>query len=84
MRVHTFFLMKQVKSKNRNQTADETLDDSLQIATTNTGVEKGMTVSEKFRPHVLQQVSHLISKLLCFVHVLHVALVSALSTWRFI
>jgi len=38
--------MKQVKSKNRKQMADETVDDSLRLATTNTGIDKGMIVSE--------------------------------------
>jgi len=33
--------MKQVKTKNRRRLADETLDDSLRLATTNTGVNKG-------------------------------------------
>jgi len=42
----TFSTMKQVKSKNRNRMADETLDDSLPLATTGNGIEKGMTVSE--------------------------------------
>jgi len=30
--------------------ADETLDDSLRLATTNTGIDKGTMVSEKLRP----------------------------------
>ena len=33
--------MKQVKTKNRRRLADETLDDSLRLAATNTGVNKG-------------------------------------------
>jgi len=46
----TFSTMKQVKSKNKNRMADETLDDSLRLATTNTGIDKERIVSEKPRP----------------------------------
>jgi len=41
----TFSTMKQVKSKNKNRMASETLDDSLRLATNNTGIEKGTIVS---------------------------------------
>jgi len=41
----TFSTMKQVKSKNKNRMAGETLDDSLRLATNNTGIEKGTIVS---------------------------------------
>jgi len=37
----TFSTMKQVKSKSRNRMADETLDDNLRLAATNTGIDKG-------------------------------------------
>jgi len=50
MRVRTLSTMKQVKSKNRNRVADETLDDCLRLAVTNTGNDKGMIVSKKTRP----------------------------------
>jgi len=46
----TFSTMKQFKSKNRNRTADETLDDSLRIATTDPGNDIGTIVSEEPRP----------------------------------
>jgi len=36
--------MKQVKFKNRNRMAEETLDDSLQLATTNSNIDKGTTL----------------------------------------
>jgi len=49
----TFSTMKQVKSKNRHRMADETLDDSLRLATTNIGIDK-MIVTEKPPP----QASH--------------------------
>jgi len=39
--------MKQVKFKDTNRMADETLDDSLRLA--NTGNDKGTRVSEKSR-----------------------------------
>jgi len=45
-----FSTMKQVKSKNRKRMADETLNDSLRLATTKTGIDEGMIVSEKPRP----------------------------------
>jgi len=41
--------MKQVKSKNRNRMADETLNDSLRLATINTGSDKETIVSENHR-----------------------------------
>jgi len=47
----TFSTMKQIKSKNRSRLADETLDDSLRLASTS-GIEKEMIVSEKPRPPV--------------------------------
>jgi len=40
-----FSTMKQIKSKNRNRVADETLDD-----TTSTGIDKGTILSGKPRP----------------------------------
>jgi len=43
---NTFSTMKQVKSKNRNRTAAETLDDSLRLATTNIGIDIATIVSE--------------------------------------
>jgi len=50
----TFFTMKQVKPENRNRMTDETLDNRFQLATTNTGIDKGTIVSEEPRP----QASH--------------------------
>jgi len=54
----TFSTMKQVKSKNRSRMSEKTLDDSLRLATINTGnasgIDEGTTVSEKHRP----QASH--------------------------
>jgi len=41
----TFFAMKQVKFKNRNRMAGETLVDRRRLAATNTGIDKGMIVS---------------------------------------
>ena len=41
-----FSTMDQVKSKNRNGIADETLDDSLRLSTSNSGIDKGIIVSE--------------------------------------
>ena len=41
----TFSTMKQVKSESRNRMADKTLDDSLRLATTNTGIDEGTIVS---------------------------------------
>jgi len=38
--------MKQVQFKNINRMADETLVDRRRLATTNTGIDKGMIVSE--------------------------------------
>jgi len=38
----TCSMKKQIKFKNRNLMADKTPDHSLQIATTNTGIDKGM------------------------------------------
>jgi len=49
VRLHTFSTMKHVKFKNRNRKADKTLEDSLRVATTNTGIDKGMIVSAKPR-----------------------------------
>jgi len=46
--------MRQIKSKNRNEMADEKLDDSLQLATTNTGINQGRVVLKKPQP----QASH--------------------------
>jgi len=42
----TICMMKQVKSKNGNQMAGETLYDSLRLATTNTGIDKRTIVLE--------------------------------------
>jgi len=42
--------MKYIKSKNRNQNADETLDNSLwlpNVSITNSGVDEGMIVPKK-------------------------------------
>ena len=50
----TFSTMKQIKSKNRNRMIDETLEDSLRLATTNFGIDVETIVSEKLRP----QASH--------------------------
>jgi len=44
-----FSAMKQVKSENRNRIVDETLDDSLRLATTNTSIAKGTIVLDKPR-----------------------------------
>ena len=52
--VRTFSTMKQVNSKNRNRQTDETLDDSLRLAITNTVIDKGKMMSETPRP----QASH--------------------------
>jgi len=41
--------MKQLKSKNRNRMADETLDDSLRLANTNIDIAHRTIVSEKPR-----------------------------------
>jgi len=49
VRESTFYTMKQVKSKNRNRMVDDTVNDSLRLATTNTGIEKGTILSEKPR-----------------------------------
>jgi len=38
---NTFSTIKQVKCKNRNRTASGQLDDSLRLATTTTGIDKG-------------------------------------------
>jgi len=46
VRESTFSTMKQVKFINRNRMTDETLVDSRRLATTNTGIDKGMIVSE--------------------------------------
>jgi len=46
--------MKHVKSKSKNRMANETLDHSLRLATTNVGIDKERTVSDKDRP----QASH--------------------------
>jgi len=46
--------MKQVKSKDRSRMGHEILDDSMRLATTNTGIQKGTIESEKPRP----QASH--------------------------
>jgi len=40
VREGTVSAMKHVKSENRNRMVDETLDDSLRLDTTNTGIEK--------------------------------------------
>jgi len=40
---------RQIYSKNRNLMADETLDDILRLAATNTGIAIGTIVSEKPR-----------------------------------
>ena len=47
-----FSTMKQVKSENRNRLADETLDDSLWLFTSNTSIsiDKGTIMSEKSLP----------------------------------
>ena len=47
VRVRSFSTMKEVKSAvlNRNWIADETLDDGLRLAATNTGIAKGTIVS---------------------------------------
>jgi len=47
----TFSTMKQVKSQNKNRS--ETLINSLQLATTNTGITEGTIVSEKLRPQAV-------------------------------
>jgi len=44
-----FSMIKQVKYKNRNRMVGGTLGDSLRLATTNTGIDKGTIVSEKSR-----------------------------------
>jgi len=49
-----FSTIKQVKCKNRNRMAGGTQDDSLRLATTNTGIDKGTIMSEKPR----SQASH--------------------------
>ena len=46
----TFSRMKQAKCKNRNRMIDETLEDSLRLATTNIGIDVETIVSEKPRP----------------------------------
>ena len=46
----TFSRMKEVKYKNRNRMIDETLEDSLRLATTNIGIDVETIVSEKPRP----------------------------------
>jgi len=51
---NTFSTIKKVKCKNRNGMAGGTLDDSLRLATTNIGIDKGTIVSEKPR----SQASH--------------------------
>ena len=43
--------MKQIKSKNRNRMADETLVDSLWLATTNIDIDTEKIVSEKHRSY---------------------------------
>jgi len=43
---NSFSTMKQVKSENRNRMADETLDGTRRLATTNTSIKKGIIVSE--------------------------------------
>jgi len=45
------FYNKARKCKNRNRMASETLDDSLRLAKTNIGIDKGTIVSEKPRSH---------------------------------
>jgi len=47
---NTFSTIKQVKCKNRNGMAGGTLVDSLRLAATNIGIDKGTIVSEKPRP----------------------------------
>jgi len=51
---NTFSTIKQVKCKHRNRIAGGTLVDSLRLATTNIGIDKGTIVSEKPR----SQASH--------------------------
>ena len=50
----TFSTMKQIKSKNRNRMVNETLENSLRLATTNVGIDVKTIVSDKPRP----QASH--------------------------
>ena len=50
----TFSTMKQVKFKNRDRMADETLDDIHRLAAAKHGTDKGTMVSKKPRP----QASH--------------------------
>jgi predicted SprT family Zn-dependent metalloprotease len=50
----TFSTMRHVKSKNRNQMGDKTLDTCLRLSTTNTDIDMDTLVKEKPRP----QTSH--------------------------
>jgi len=61
----TFSAMNQVKSKNRNRMADETLDDSLRLATPNTSIDKGRIVSRKSQPQEFHCIEICNNLLLC-------------------
>jgi len=43
----TFSTMKQVKPKHRNQVTDETLDDSVRLATISTGIDEAERTKER-------------------------------------
>ena len=44
---NTFSTMKQVKPKHRNQVTDETLDDSVGLATIRTGIDEAEGTKER-------------------------------------
>jgi hypothetical protein len=50
----TFSTMKHVKSKNRNQMGDKTLEACLRLATTNIDIDMDTLVKEKPRPQTSQ------------------------------
>jgi len=56
----TFYIMKQINSKNRNRMTDETLNNSLPLVST--GIEKITLLPEKLRPHASHW--HICNKLL--------------------